>query len=106
MLTKWSYITTRLLLQAGRGDKEVVSSAAIDYLHFSGYVMLSHQWLRMTVVAEKKLATGGRSPKDFYEAKLATSDFFFENLLPRSRAYSKSILTGSKTTMAVKEEWF
>eukprot|EP01108_Squamamoeba_japonica_P000477 TRINITY_DN1158_c0_g1_i2.p1 TRINITY_DN1158_c0_g1~~TRINITY_DN1158_c0_g1_i2.p1 ORF type:complete len:564 (-),score=237.24 TRINITY_DN1158_c0_g1_i2:79-1770(-) len=41
--TQWRLLTVRLLAQAAR-DREVVSSAAVDFLMFSGYVSLAHSW--------------------------------------------------------------
>lgn len=36
---KWLYLTTRVMVAAARGDKEIVGSASVDYLMYSGYTM-------------------------------------------------------------------
>lgn len=43
-----------LLLKASK-DREIVGSASVDYLFYSGYVMLAHQWALMAKAAQKKV---------------------------------------------------
>ncbi|MDC3952181.1 acyl-CoA dehydrogenase C-terminal domain-containing protein, partial [Pseudomonas aeruginosa] len=42
-------------------------------------------WLRIALVAREKLDAGSGEAA-FYEAKLATADFYFSRLLPRTAA--------------------
>lgn len=52
-----------------RKDKNVVGSASVDFLNYSGYVTLAEHWLRMEEVASKKLKAG-EGDKDFLESKI------------------------------------
>ncbi len=43
---------------AARKDRDVVSSASVDFLMFSGYVMMAYFWAQQAAVASEKLASG------------------------------------------------
>jgi alkylation response protein AidB-like acyl-CoA dehydrogenase len=101
----WFISSLRLMAQA-RSDREVVSSAANDFLMFSGYVSMAHHWLRMMAVAQTKLNKGGSASREFYEAKIATGVFYFENLLPRAEGHRIAMRSGSKTVTKMPKESF
>jgi hypothetical protein len=50
-------------------DKNVVGSASVDFLMYSGYITLSEHWLRMEVTAAKKMESGG-SDAEFLDSKI------------------------------------
>ena len=50
------YITTRIMVTAARGDKQIVGAASEDSLRYSGYAMLVHQSALQADEASKKLA--------------------------------------------------
>jgi hypothetical protein len=78
------FLTYRIAMGA-RKDKDFVGSASVEYLMYSGYVSLAYHWLKMEVAAEAALVAGGVEDKEFYAAKIETSHFYFENILPRTR---------------------
>ena len=43
---------------AARKDRDVVSSASVDFLMFSGYVMMAYFWAQQAAVVSEKLASG------------------------------------------------
>ncbi len=100
------FISTVRLLATARTDREVVSSAANDFLMYSGYVSMAHHWLKMMAVAKTKLAQGGSAPREFYEAKLHTGTFYFENLLPRAEGHRLAMHSGSKTVTKMPTDSF
>ena len=55
---EWQYLTYRIAACAA-SDKEVVSSASVDYLMYGGYVSLASHWLKMEAAAVDALAKGG-----------------------------------------------
>lgn len=56
---------------AARKDRDIVSSASVDFLMFSGYVMMAYFWAQQAVVASEKLEAGnGQETPEFYKAKL------------------------------------
>ncbi|MFE8070406.1 acyl-CoA dehydrogenase C-terminal domain-containing protein [Marinobacteraceae bacterium S3BR75-40.1] len=102
---QWNYLTMRLMLIA-RKDRDMVSAASNDFLMYSGYVFMAFMWARMRAVALDKLRNGGDQSEAFYNAKLATSEFYFERLLPRAQAHAESMLSPSKTLMQLDSDHF
>lgn len=96
-------ITYRVAARAA-GDRQWISSSSVDYLMFSGYISLASHWLSMEAASVDALAKGlGEEEDDFYRAKILTSEFVFERLLPRTRAHKAGILApvGSLMDMPV-----
>jgi hypothetical protein len=103
---QWNLMTARILLTASR-DRDIVSTAAYDFLMFSGYVSLAYYWARMAAVAYEKLAKGdGTESRDFYTAKIQTAEFYFDRLLPRAKAHAQAALAPTRTTMQMNIEHF
>ncbi|MCP5163065.1 MAG: acyl-CoA dehydrogenase C-terminal domain-containing protein [Hahellaceae bacterium] len=105
LAAQWNYLTVRLALIA-RKDREMVSSAANDFLMFSGYCFMAYMWAKMASVAYRKLDNGGADSQAFYEAKIATANFYFERLLPRAQAHASSMLADTASVMQLDEAHF
>jgi len=86
-------------------NADEAGAAAVDYLMYSGYVVLAYFWAQMAVVAKDKIASG-EGDTAFYEAKLHTARFYFDRLLPRARAHKESLLSGADNLMAMPEAMF
>jgi len=96
---EWQVSTYRIAAQAA-SNKECIGSASVDYLMYSGLTTMAFHWLKMEVAAAKALDEGADGDlKDYYEAKLATSRFFFENMLPRTKTLSATMFTPIDTIM-------
>jgi hypothetical protein len=102
---QWNYLTTRIMLIAAK-DREVVGTASYDYLMYSGFAMMAYFWALQAAVAQEKLEKGGNEPKEFYQAKLATAEFFFERLLPRAKAHADACIKPTKSIMQMPIELF
>lgn len=87
-------------------NKEYISSTSVDYLMYSGYVTLAAHWLKMEAVALTKLSSGGEEEPGFYQAKVDTSAFVFDRLLPRTRTHKAVMLSPVDSVMAMKAEHF
>ena len=83
----------------------MVGAASVDYLMYSGYVCLAYFWADMARVAAEKLAEG-TSEEGFYKAKLQTARFYYQRILPRTRAHVEAMLSGSENLMDMDEENF
>ncbi len=106
LCAQWNTLTVRILL-AARKDRDVVSSASVDFLMFSGYVMMAYFWAQQAAVASAKLATGqGQEVPEFYKAKIKVADFYFERLLPRAQGHAESMVHPSQTMTALAPEHF
>ena len=106
LCAQWNALTVRIML-AARKDRDIVSSASVDFLMFSGYVMMAYFWAQQAAVASAKLASGeGKETPEFYKAKIKTADFYFERLLPRTQGHAESMVNPSKTMTSLAPEHF
>ena len=102
---QWNYLTMRIALTANK-DREMVSSASYDFLMYSGYVMLAYAWALIAETAQKKLQTGGEQSREFYEAKLATAEFYFDRMLPQTKGHAEAMLKPARSTLQLAPEHF
>ncbi|MGL4317752.1 MAG: acyl-CoA dehydrogenase C-terminal domain-containing protein [Pseudomonas sp.] len=101
---QWGELTQRIGMAAMRNPDEV-GAASVDYLMYSGYVVLAYFWARMAVVAQAQL-DAGTAEAGFYQAKLATCDFYYRRLLPRAAAHLAAADAGSECLMRMPAEQF
>ena len=101
---EWGDITMKVGMAAMK-DREVVGAAAVDYCMYSGYACLAYFWADMARVAAEKLAAG-TDEEGFYRAKLQTARFYFERILPRTRALVATMLSGADNLMEMADEDF
>ncbi|MEM6486189.1 MAG: acyl-CoA dehydrogenase C-terminal domain-containing protein, partial [Pseudomonadota bacterium] len=76
---EWLEISLKVGERAMENADEA-GAAAVDYLMYSGYVVLGYFWAQMAVVAQQKIAASD-GDTSFYEAKLMTARFYFDRLL-------------------------
>ncbi|PTU76468.1 acyl-CoA dehydrogenase C-terminal domain-containing protein [Pseudomonas mangrovi] len=93
---------TGWLLQQAKADPCAVGAASVEYLQLFGHVAYAYMWARMVSAARQHHA----EDPDFCQAKLATAEFFFRRLLPRSLALEASIRAGSAPLMQLAAELF
>lgn len=106
LCTQWGILTARIVMMA-RKDREIVASAAVDYLMFSGYVMMAYAWAQQAVIASEKLEQGnGAESAEFYKAKIKLAHFYFERMLPRAQAHADACISPPKVLLSLAEEHF
>ena len=103
-IDEWVQITQDVSKRAA-GNPDEVGAASVDYLMYSGYIIVGYMWLKMAVVAQQKLDEG-TSEDAFYEAKLQTAAFYFDRLLSRTRSLVSAIESGADNLMMMPEENF
>ncbi|MFP5441436.1 MAG: acyl-CoA dehydrogenase C-terminal domain-containing protein [Gammaproteobacteria bacterium] len=97
LAAEWEMLADTLIARA-RDDAESVGAAAFDFAEYSGYVVLAWLWLRMA-------ALGAAQPGSaFHQAKVHTARFYFERLLPRTRAFVANIEAGPASLMTISGE--
>ncbi|CAI9008640.1 3-methylmercaptopropionyl-CoA dehydrogenase [Pseudomonas chlororaphis] len=101
---QWGALTTKVGMAAMKNPDEV-GAAALDYLMYSGYIILAYLWLRMALVAQARL-DAGEEDADYCQAKLATCEFYFKRLLPRTASHQAAIEAGSDCLMKLPAELF
>ncbi|MQM32824.1 MAG: hypothetical protein CRU78_20980 [Candidatus Accumulibacter phosphatis] len=96
---EWNLLTLRIMLRAGK-DRDLVGSASVDYLMYSGYVMMGYFLALQAEKAQTLLLNGkGSESADFYRAKIQTASFYFARLLPRADAHRSSALAPTHSLM-------
>ena len=101
---QWGELTMKVGMAAMKNPDEV-GAASVDYLMYSGYIVLGYLWLRMALVAQAKLESG-EGDGDFCHGKLATCEFYFKRLLPRTAAHRSAIEAGSDCLMKLPAQLF
>ena len=73
---------------------------------YSGYIVLGYMWGMAQAAALEKLSHEDCSEPDFYHAKLLTCDFYFDRLLPRTRALVATMASSADSLMALDADHF
>lgn len=96
----WLELTMHIGAAAMRDPNEV-GAASVDYLSYSGYVVLAYMWARMAkAAADKSVAT------PFTQSKVLTAQFYFDRILPRTATLEKTLRIGCTSLMALESESF
>ena len=103
---EWNVMTLRIMLGAAK-DRELVGAASVDYLMYSGYVMMGYFWALQAEKSSTLLRNGtGEESNEFYTSKIQTAEFYFDRLLPRASAHRKSALSPTKSLMQMENDHF
>ncbi|WP_062261828.1 acyl-CoA dehydrogenase C-terminal domain-containing protein [Endozoicomonas arenosclerae] len=100
---EWGEITMHVG-EKTMSNPDELGAASVDYLMYSGYVILGYLWMQMANVAQREIAEGSTDP--LYKSKVATAQFYFERLLPRAQVHKAAIMAGAESTMTLTEEEF
>jgi alkylation response protein AidB-like acyl-CoA dehydrogenase len=104
-LTKqWKSLTRRIGFSAMR-NRDAVGAASVDYIMFSGYLLLGVAWAASARAAYRKLEQGAQE-EAFYRAKIQTAEFYFAKILPRTAALLETMSAGPDSLMKLDEEHF
>ena len=101
-VASWQQYSLRLALKAKK-DRDIVGSASVDYLMYSGYIVMAYFWAQMAQSAYEKLATDVEN-RNFYRAKIKTAEFYFERMLPRTKSLAQTMMADPKTLMQLDQE--
>lgn len=106
MTADWQTTTAKIGMRAVK-DRDAVGSASVDYLMYSGYVLMGTHWFKMADAAGAALkTTTNEDEKKFLEAKIMSANFYFESILPKADAHKTTMLAPSSSTMAMGTEQF
>jgi len=104
LLDEWDDAIALILAKAAT-NKEEIGAASVDYLMYSGYIILAWFWARIAFTATEKLRASD-TEQNFYAAKLITARFYFERMLPRTESHRRAMLAGGDSLMALDEQHF
>jgi hypothetical protein len=99
----WKKLTDKIGKKANEHPDEI-GAASVDYLMYSGYVVLAYFWAKMAKVSLEKIAAG--TDDKFYQAKIKTAKFYFDRILPRANGHADCIYSGGISMMAHDEDEF
>ncbi len=103
-LVEWGGLTQEIGGKAMQNPDEV-GAASVDYLMYSGYIVLAWFWARAAVVASMKIKAG-EDESGFYAAKMTTAKFYYARLLPRTRSLKTTMLSGCDNLLELDAEHF
>lgn len=101
---EWGRLSKKIGLRAMR-NREIVGSASVDYLMYSGYLCVGYFLAKSAAAAQKELEAGA-TDKDFLESKLQTAEFYFRRILPRTMTLAKTMLDDPEVLLQMDEERF
>lgn len=101
---EWGDVTMKIGMSAMK-NRDEVGAVAVDYLMYSGYILLGYLWARMAKVAEEKIAAGS-TDSAFYAAKIQVAQFYFKHLLPRTISHKAVMESGLANLMDLHEDHF
>ncbi len=82
-----------------------VATGAVSFLKLTGIVAGAWQMGRAALVAQQRLADGQGDAK-FYQAKLASVEFYARHVLPEAASLAQVVLEGGAVVAAFNEELF
>jgi len=99
---KWQRNTLRIGIKAHK-NRDMIGSASVDYLMYSGYIIMAYMWAMMAQKANERIAEEPDNI-EFYRAKVRTAEFYFERIFPRIRSLGKTMLAGPESLMRITPE--
>jgi len=101
---QWRSLTRKIGFAAMK-NRDAVGAASVDYIMFSGYLLLGVAWAASARAAHKRLEQGTKE-EAFYRSKIQTAEFYFTKILPRTTSLLQTMLAGPEPLMKIDEEHF
>jgi alkylation response protein AidB-like acyl-CoA dehydrogenase len=101
--TEAMQIAVDWVLAHAADDAIEAGGAAFNFLMLAGVLTGGWQLARAAAVAAERVAQGD-GDTDFYAAKLATANFYAQQIMPQASAYSLAVTGGAAAIMAVPED--
>jgi hypothetical protein len=95
--------STQWVLQALKDNRTAAMGASFEYMMQTGYLFGGWHMARSALVALERARGGSDNP--FYEAKIATTRFYAEQILPRCAAHAGAVTGADGTLVSYPQEW-
>jgi hypothetical protein len=95
--------STQQILQAIGENVNTALGASFDYMMQTGYLFGGWQLARSALLAQRRRQEG--SDNAFYDRKIATAEFYSEQILPRCAGHAGSVAAASGSLQAFPAEW-
>ena len=101
-------VSMHLLALAKQNKVETFLSDATLYLEMFGIITIAWQWLKMGIVAHKKLVTTKMTAdaNNFYQGKMHALRYFYEYELPKTHSLAQRLISDDKVTLDIANEYF
>ena len=96
--------TTWLKEKSAQNELKLIESTAVYFLRLCGHVVFGYIWLRI-MVAASKIDTSDEQNKIFVKKKLATGEFFFDQILSESEFLLKNIKNSNAVFLRMLFRW-
>jgi alkylation response protein AidB-like acyl-CoA dehydrogenase len=96
---------TRWIVDTFPKNPNGVFAVAVPYLKLFGITGGGWMMARAAAVAQRKRGEPG-ADTGFYDAKLATTRFYCEHILPQAASFRQTVLTGADSVLALTESQF
>lgn len=103
LVSEWHSLT-HSIAEKGINNADEIGAASVDYLYFSGYVTIAYLWAKMAFVAQIQIDAG--STDEFYQAKVATAQFYYAKILNRTKTHTANILEGGEVLFSIAVDAF
>ena len=100
----WRRYSLMIALKA-RKNRDIIGSASVEYLMYSGYITMAYFWAMMAQKANEKIAEKPENI-EFYQAKVRTAEFYFERIFPRTKVLAKTMMADPASLMRITSEQF
>jgi len=101
---RWQKYTYKLMFKSNK-NRNLVGSASVEYLMYSGYLYMGYMWAMMAKTAYENIAKG-HGDLTFNQSKIDTAHFYFERLFPRVKTLSITMMKDPKIMMKMSEQAF
>ncbi len=101
---QWRSLTRKIGFAAMK-NRDAVGAASVDYIMFSGYLLLGVAWTASAQAAYRRLEQG-TNEEAFYRSKIQTAEFYFAKILPRTTSLLQTMLAGPESLMKIDEDHF
>ncbi|MDX2412412.1 MAG: acyl-CoA dehydrogenase C-terminal domain-containing protein [Woeseiaceae bacterium] len=100
----WQRYSLQIASRAQK-DRDLIGSASVEYLMYSGYITMAYLWAMMAQKANEEIA---KKPEniDFYRAKVRTAEFYFERIFPRIKTLGKTMMAKPRSLMRITSDQF
>ena len=96
---QWRSLTRKIGFAAMK-DRDAVGAASVDYIMFSGYLLLGVAWAASASAAYRRLEQG-TTEEAFYRSKIQTAEFYFSKILPRTATLLQTMQAGPDPLMKI-----
>lgn len=93
------------ILANAQADRDLAGSASVNLMMLMGYLCGGWLMIKGAQAAQAQLDQGEGDP-EYLKAKLVTTQFYCEHLLPRTMSHLAALKAGSQSTMALTADQF